>query len=80
VIKCENIHNNYDQATLNIQVSNLYDGEEGLADFVEFARHWGDVKCLDAPSCGGTDLNGDNNVDMTDIAVLANNWLDNENL
>ncbi|MEN6306458.1 MAG: metallophosphoesterase [Anaerohalosphaeraceae bacterium] len=80
VVRCENTHNNYDQATLNIQVNNLYDGEEGLSDFVEFARHWGDVECLDAPSCGGADLNGDENVDMTDLAVLANNWLGDQKL
>ncbi|HML75264.1 MAG TPA: metallophosphoesterase [Anaerohalosphaeraceae bacterium] len=76
VIRCENTHNNYDQATLNIRVNNLYDGEEGLADFVEFARHWGDSECLDAPSCGGADLNGDKDVDMDDLNIFALRWLD----
>jgi hypothetical protein len=75
VIKCWNTHNDYAQATLNIWVNNLYDGREGLADYVEFARRWGDVECKDDSSCGGADLDGDEDVDIDDLNIFASRWL-----
>jgi Icc-related predicted phosphoesterase len=75
VIKCRNTHNDYAQATLNIWVNNLYDGREGLADYVEFARRWGDVECKDDSSCGGADLDGDEDVDIDDLNIFASRWL-----
>ena len=77
VIMAKNTHHDYDQATLNIQVNNLYDGEEGLADFVEFARRWRDVECRDGSSCGGADLDGDENVDIDDLIIFTDRWLGN---
>ena len=47
-----------------------------LEDFDHFAEHWLEVSC-DAGNdyCSGTDLNGDNSVDINDLALFAGDWL-----
>ncbi len=45
------------------------DGAVNLVDFAEFAKQWlSEVTCIE-------DMTGDGNVDSTDLAILAYNWL-----
>ena len=61
-----------DEATLNITVQNLYDGQWGLADFAGFAASWLNTNC---GLCNGADLDGDNDVTMNDLCILGEMWL-----
>ena len=47
-----------------------------LEDFDHFSEYWLEVSC-DAGNnyCSGTDLNGDNSVDINDLALFAGEWL-----
>ncbi len=62
-----------DEATLNIQVINRYSGRLGLYDFAGFANQWLSTNC---GSCGGADLNGDHNVDLYDLVIMSEHWLE----
>lgn len=46
------------------------DGDVDFADYAQFASHWPDA----APG-SWHDLDGDNDVDLQDLAVLVGNWL-----
>jgi hypothetical protein len=47
-----------------------------LEDFAQFAAYWLEVSC-DAGNdyCGGANLDGENGVNIDDLTVLANEWL-----
>ena len=48
-----------------------------LGHFAEFASHWLDGPCNESNNwCGGADLNQLNDVDIVDLGILANEWLD----
>lgn len=65
----------YDTADMTIQVANVYSGVRGMDDLYGLAARWLMLDCVDMPACQGADLNGDRNVDMSDVSVLANHWL-----
>lgn len=48
-------------------------------DFIHFARfaeHWRDMPCNQSNMwCGGADLNYENNVDLTDLSLFVEQWL-----
>lgn len=52
-------------------VINLYDGKLGIPDFAFFAQQWLQPNC---GFCAGADLTGDENVDMNDLFIFAQNW------
>jgi hypothetical protein len=64
-----------DTTTLTIQVINIYSGVAGIDDLLGLAANWLMQGCTDTPACNGADLDGDNDVDLADFAVLAYNWL-----
>jgi hypothetical protein len=70
----------YDTADMTIQVANIYSGVRGMEDLYGLAAQWLMLDCGDIPACQGADLNGDRNVDMSDVSVLANRWLSDEAL
>ena len=47
-----------------------------LEDFAQFAAYWLEVSC-DAGNnyCGGANLDGENGVNIDDLTLLANEWL-----
>lgn len=47
-------------------------GKRGFLDFAVLAAHWLESDCGD---CGGADLNGDHQVNATDLVLMSNNWL-----
>ena len=48
-----------------------------LEHFATFAAHWLDGPCNEEDNdwCGGADLNKLNDVDIVDLGILANEWL-----
>ncbi|MBN2293311.1 MAG: hypothetical protein JXM70_12850, partial [Pirellulales bacterium] len=64
-----------DTAQMTIQVANLYTGTQGMNDLFGLAVQWLRTGCTDIPTCDGADLDGDNNVTLSDLAILAYNWL-----
>ncbi|MBP8606361.1 MAG: alginate lyase family protein [Phycisphaerae bacterium] len=70
----------YDTAAMTIQVANTFSGTQGLDDLLGLASQWLAIDCLDTPACRGADLDSDFDVTVTDLAVLAHNWLGNEDL
>ncbi len=52
------------------------DGLVNFADFSRFASQWREVDCRAKDNCGGADLNDSNDVDGTDLSLLAGNWLE----
>jgi hypothetical protein len=69
-----------DTATMNINVANIYSGTQGLEDLLGFAEQWLAYNCTDFPACNGADLDGDADVDLSDLIVMAQNWLLPEDL
>jgi hypothetical protein len=57
-----------------IDVANIYSGVRGIEDLAGLAAQWLMQDCVDIPACNGADLNGDTNVNLSDLAELANNW------
>ncbi len=51
------------------------DGDVDFFDFAALAARWFDENCMGPDFCGGTDLNTDTVVDISDLALLANDWL-----
>jgi len=49
-----------------------HNGEKGLVDFAAFAAFWLQTNCR---YCGGADLDGDGDVDITDLNYFAEHWL-----
>ena len=48
-----------------------------LEDFAQFAEYWLEVSCDGGNDyCNGADINGDNSVDIDDLELFANEWLD----
>jgi hypothetical protein len=48
------------------------DGDVDFADYAQFAPHW-----RGAAAGSWADLDGDNDVDLQDLAILVENWLEN---
>ncbi len=63
-------------ATLLIEVLDLHRGEKGMLDFSSFASNWLLSSC---GYCGGSDLNNDDNVDIIDLVIFTNLWLESPN-
>jgi hypothetical protein len=80
MVRVEDSIGQFDTATMNIQVANIYSGVLGTEDLAGLADQWLLQDCTDTPACGGADLDGDLDVTMTDLAVLAENWLGDEDL
>jgi hypothetical protein len=63
-----------DTAGMTIDVANIYSGVRGMEDLAGLAERWLMQDCADTPPCNGADLNGDTNVNLSDLAELAGNW------
>ncbi len=63
---------------LSIEVYDLFTGELGLEDLAGFSLHWLSTGCVDVPACGGSDLSGDEDVDIDDLVILSEFWLDSQ--
>ncbi len=48
------------------------DGDINLLDFARFGEHWLLTGC---ELCGGADFTGEGNVDVNDLSVIIENWL-----
>ena len=48
-------------------------GKVDLVDFANFALHW---QQLDCGKCGNVDFTGDNNVQIDDLGILMNQWME----
>ena len=49
-----------------------------LKDFSMLANYWQVSDCVDGEPCRGADWNGDGNVDLYDLIILSENWLEKE--
>lgn len=67
---------NASNAELHIFVHNAFTGELGRFDFAGFSANWLKSGCADVPKCGGSDLNGDGDVDNEDMVIFCEFWLD----
>ena len=76
-VRFENISGNFDTATMTIDVANVYSGTQGMVDLAGLAAQWLTTDC---GLCGGADLTGDSRVDLSDLDLLACNWLVDDNL
>ena len=65
----------YADASLQITVQNMFTGELGLYDFAWFSANWLSSSCVDEPGCGGSDLSGDGDVDIEDMVIFCEFWL-----
>lgn len=59
---------------LALMTHDLYSGTRGIIDLFQLAAQWLMQDCTDIPVCGGADLDGDGNVDLSDLAQMARNW------
>ncbi|HOM61801.1 MAG TPA: glycoside hydrolase family 3 C-terminal domain-containing protein [Anaerohalosphaeraceae bacterium] len=55
----------------------VQDGLINLLDLAELVNWWRQTDCLSREHCGGADLDLSNQVDLGDLAVLAESWLSN---
>jgi len=60
------------EATVNITVLEIYDGENGLEDLAKISRLWLQTAC---GYCQGSDLNYDGDVGIDDLRIMAERWL-----
>jgi len=56
----------------NVRIVRRLKGAYGYPDFAVFADKW---QRMDCGLCGGADFNGDSKVDISDLAVFADEWL-----
>ena len=63
---------------LNINVLNIYNGRLGLADFAGFAAYWLEADCTATPGCFSADVDGDGEVNVDDLKIVALNWLSDD--
>ena len=66
----------YDTTQMTIQVANTYSGSQAMEDLAGLAAQWLMTDCTDTPACNGADLDGDSDVTISDLLVMADNWLD----
>ena len=71
-VQVQNLAGMYDNAGLIINVANIYSGAQGLEDLAGLSMQWLQEDCID---CGGADLDGDSNVNLSDFSILAGNWM-----
>ena len=67
----------YETAEMTIQVYDVYYGTQGLEDLLGLASQWLTTDC---GLCNGANLDGENGVTVSDLSVLARNWLLSEDL
>ncbi len=60
------------EATVNITVLEIYDGENGLEDLAKISSLWLQTAC---GYCQGSDLNYDGDVGIDDLRIMAERWL-----
>ncbi len=77
-VRVENQSGLYDTATMTINIANVYSGVRGTEDLAGLAAQWLSLDCVDVPACDGADLDGDDDVTISDFSVLAHNWLGDE--
>ena len=75
IIRVANDSGAFTDLTLNIEVYDMFTGEQGIADLAGIAYFWLEKGCLDLPECGGADLSGDKDVDLEDMAILGSDWM-----
>jgi hypothetical protein len=51
------------------------DGDVDFTDYAVWAPHWFEQNCTEPDWCAGTDFDHNGQVDMFDLAELAQNWL-----
>jgi hypothetical protein len=66
---------NIQLAELALMSHRLYSGDAGITDLLGLAAQWLMVDCADVPACSGADLDGDADVDMSDLALMSGNWV-----
>jgi hypothetical protein len=74
-VRVEDTRGGYNEATMNINVVNTFSGELGMSDFADFAEYWFKTDCPSVPPCNPADINGDGQVDVDDLMIMAANWL-----
>lgn len=52
------------------------DCDVDLTDYTDFAAQWLQSGCVEPDWCGGADLTGNGSVDVIDIQIFADNWLE----
>ena len=67
-------------AKLIVDVSNLFSGIQGVTDLSGLAAQWLAAGCVDIPACGGASLDGNTEVNLSDISVMSQNWLVDDTL
>jgi hypothetical protein len=60
------------EATVNITVLEIYDGENGLEDLAKISSLWSQTAC---GYCLGSDLDYDGDVGIDDLRIMAERWL-----
>lgn len=63
---------NLDTETMTIEVVNVFSGINGMDDLAGLFSQWLNEDC---GLCDGADLDGNNDVTVSDFAVFAENWL-----
>lgn len=74
VIRVEDTGGLYGTAVMIIYVTNIYSGVRGMEDLAGLVDQWLIFDCVDTPACNGADLDGDADVDMSDLSELGKNW------
>jgi hypothetical protein len=70
------------QAVSDSKVSSDFNADDQVdfGDFTVLASDWMDMGCFEKDCCSGTDLDHDGAVGMADLAILSEQWLQDNNL
>ena len=80
IVRVENDADYNDTAEMQIVVDNTWSGTQGIIDLQGFASNWLLDDCTDTRACGGADLDGSSDVNLSDFGRLSHNWLGDESL